>query len=506
MAQKRIRNYKNPLTSFEHNIKNFGLHAPGRYCGFDTLVRLTALTFNINHAGTGITYRDQINTLKGPMGYLISQQGVIISEDAPIGALAIDTNAGNASIRYDLFICTHTFINVTGGAAAVYSIIKGPLANPIYPILDDPGHQIALGVIKIPPGSVDVVNCTYKKMKCPDSGDGEDARLTEPNIFRSFQGDNASAGIWTVFQEQATYSGNDVFFWEFWNDGNVFKIEPATAFVTYVDGIRIMDIPPQEGMRIRIIAGSKVVFRENRQFESGAQYAAGYRALAINPGIANVNVGPAGGGSQWGVEPAAGEKWEMEFVFIYNRWFLTKIGGAGTATAFRRGMTIGFYGDVASNFDAQGLGINLMSGFAILNGNNSTPDARGKNIGVMGTDVPAAGRPVLTQAQVILDGGDPEDYVFGPHYTSIGKTGFLIDQAHLPDYMLEVDDPGHYHTAQNSNDQLLAGKFTTGGSAPEGGLLQTETAVTGISVDLNGGGQRLFHVTPHYMFVWVMKT
>ena len=37
MSQKRLRDFNDPVGSFEHNLFNLGERAPGRLRGFDTI-------------------------------------------------------------------------------------------------------------------------------------------------------------------------------------------------------------------------------------------------------------------------------------------------------------------------------------------------------------------------------------------------------------------------------------------------------------------------------------
>lgn len=503
MSQQRLRDYKEEILSFDHNIFNLGMHNPGRYCGFDTIVRVSALAFSVNHSATGVQYKNQINDTIGPVGVLLTPQGVIVMEDAAITGLTIETNAGNSVKRFDLIVCDHDFAVTPGGTAATYQVIKGPVGTPILPILTDPLKQVAVGVIELPPVAEDIADCIYSRSKCPDSGDGEDARLNEPNMFTSFQGQITSAMSYPAGGDSHTSGAHIAKLWDLDNDGNTFAFLADVAPDT-IDGIYLKNIPLQQGMRINLLVNSNFLIRESVYFESSAKYALGYRGFTINPGLGNETlVSPGGGGSLLAIRPTAGEIWDIECVFKDNRWFVSKIGGAGTNSAFRRGMQMEWYGDVAANFDAAGLGVNLMSGWHICNGNASTPDRRGK-MAVMATDVPAAGRPVLTEPQVIIDGGDPEDYIFGNAYSLQGKRKFLIGQVNLPDYALPVTDPGHTHTYEKLNDASHpGGSSQTDRRNPTSAV--TGSSTTGISVNSGGNDERLEHIPPVWMTVIVMK-
>lgn len=444
MSQQRLRDFEEPLLSFDHNIFNLGLHNPGRYCGFDTILPSgdVNLGFGLSHAATGILIKNQINENIGPVGVLLSPQGVLVMEDAAFdeSSFEIDTNAGNAAVRFDILICQHNFVVSTGGEDAVYSIIKGTIGTPIKPVPTDPFKQIIVGTIVIPPGATNINQCTWQKAKCPDSGDGEDARLTDPNIFKSIQIYNKSATPNPNFTAQSTVGSVVASLYKFQNDGNLFEVLPSVD--KFFDGIKVADVPNQEGMRINVMINEHVTVRESYAFESTSYYSSeGYRALRITPGMANVTVAN-GGGSTLGIKPSAGEIWELELVFYSGRWYVSRISGAGSSSGFKRGDIISWYGDINVNFDAGGLGINLKAGFQICTGALGTPDLRGK-IRAMATNVPSAGRPN------VIAGDNPTsddlDYIFGDPYTLKGKAGTVLIQDNLPNVVLPYIDPQHSH-------------------------------------------------------------
>lgn len=503
MAQTRLRNYKHAILSFEHNIFNLGLHAQGgRYVGFDSITRLTALTFRVNHDGTGVSYKNQINQTKGPHGILLTPQGVIIMEDAAITEdMAIETNLGNAEYRYDIIICSHSHIVLAGGQAATYQVVKGPLSNPIKPVLSDPLKQTLIGVIEIPPNASDIGDCKYTKAKCPDSGDGEDARILDVNQFKALQQQNLSGTTYAAHSDESIDGGLTAKLWAFESDGNVFKaIAPG---YTYIDGFRIKDSILQQGTRIYIRANDKVAFRMSYNFEGGAKYGRGYRALVLPAGLCNTSL--AGGSSLLGVIATTGDTWEYEFLYIDGRWLLISIGGANSSSSFMRGHIIDWHGAWTENFDETGLGINLMAGWALCNGNNDTPDLRGK-LRATATNIYAAGRPRTdTEANMITDGLDPADYISGDNGVYQGKSKQAILQANIPNYNLTVLDPGHQHDMPNSDSYPSSGKPVTGGQAQEGANLITNVAMTNIVVNSAGSGTPMPVTNPVYSVVTVMK-
>jgi hypothetical protein len=123
--------------------------------------------------------------LTNPTGVLVTTGGTIIQEDALIPAsgsystLAVDTNAGNGSTRYDLVICDHSYIETIGGQNAIYSIVKGPLNNPILPAVPNIKTQIVVGMVAIPAGASTLSGATWTRASVPHLGAVVNLRLKE---------------------------------------------------------------------------------------------------------------------------------------------------------------------------------------------------------------------------------------------------------------------------------------------------------------------------------------
>lgn len=510
MAQTRLRDYKDDLGSFEHNLFNLGVHGPGRFAGFDTLISTgnvgNTREFEIRHTGTGFSYKNAINNVIGPIGVVMTPQGVLIQESAPIGPLAPDTNAGNALTRYDLVYLTHDYVVADGGQAATYGIIKGAVGVSIKPILADPLKQVAIGIIELPPNASNAAEFIWHKSKSPDSGDGEDARLTYPNSFKKTQSQNKSERIYDNPTESGVFNAITANFWDFDNDGNVYTIQANAG--RYIDGIKIHDVPIQEGMRIHVMVLDNTLLRENPAWLADPIASKGYKAIRIPPGLGNENIGNALGGSPWGVRPAAGEEWELELLFYKDRWTLLKIGGAGVKSPHVRGDLKDIWGvDIGLNFSSTGVGKNLHAGWAICNGLNGTPDLRGKSRYMATTDVPAPGMtPLEDEAATLAAGANPEEFRYGIPYTISGSRSIRISQAQLPDVIFPVNDPGHRHGVP-----LTAGSDSGGGGVTSGavtgndGAPLTNIAYTGITVSSGGAGEPIHHYTPAGAVLTLMK-
>lgn len=495
--QHRLRDYKEDILSFDHNVSNLGLHSPGRYCGFDTIISTGNLTFDLYHSGTGISYKNPINTIIGPMGVVLSPQGTIIWEDEFIPNFSIDTNAGNAEIRYDLIVMTHNQVNITGGQPATYNIIKGPTGNPIFPNLVDPLKQIIIGILEVAANATTLTNVRYIKSKCPDSGDGEDARLSTSNTFKATQVFSCSATTYTTPVYTHVQGSYTTHLYEFEGDGNLFKLLPTGPSTYIFSGFKIKDVVLQDGARINILVNDKVTF-VNSYYWIPTYANKGFKALAINSGMTNVVI-PTGFGNL-GLRPSTGENWELEFVLINDQWYLASIGGANSLSQFRRGMTVAYYGDLSStSFDITGLGVNLMAGWAICNGLNGTDDLRGKILSMATTGIPDSGATNIITTPAI-----PEDYIYLSPYNNAGKKAKNILQAHIPNYSLNVNDPGHTHhfvgvdtvsTAAGGSSTRFCGNFDK----------VTSPDFTGITVNSAGGDQKFDVTPPVRSTVYLMK-
>lgn len=170
MAQKRHREYKDPVDSQKHNRANVGILPPGRYCGFDTINNVSGLTFDLEHGNTGIKFSALGVSLTPFRGQYLSPMGVKIEEDAPITGLSTVTNVGNLVTRIDTIVAEHEFIAVQGGQAAIYFVLPGNFGSNVATALPNPGKQVALGYLSIPAGESDLLNAVYTPNYVPSLG------------------------------------------------------------------------------------------------------------------------------------------------------------------------------------------------------------------------------------------------------------------------------------------------------------------------------------------------
>lgn len=331
MAQKHFRNFQNDLGSFQHNIANLGLHNPGRYMGFDTLVPTAGgviLTFNLSHTGKGISYKNPNNDLIGPIGVILTPQGTVISEDAIIGdPFTVDTNAGNSSERYDLIYMVHDQVELVGGQSATYAIVKGPLNSTVKPTVPDIFKNTPIGYVILPVQESDIHNCIWQKAKTPDSGDGVDAQLDQVNHFTKLQQFNLSATPKTDFKYSVVNGGVTAKLWELENDGNVFEILPPPPFQKTLDGIKINRANVQQGTEISLIINERVILRETHLFEP-TYNPLGFNAFKIIAALGNQELTTIPTENTLkGIRPLQFELWQIDLRFYQNNWVVINVGG-----------------------------------------------------------------------------------------------------------------------------------------------------------------------------------
>lgn len=115
-----------------------------------------------------------------------------------------------------------------------------------------------------------------------------------------------------------------------------------------------------------------------------------------------------------------------------------------------------------------------------LLGGNTLPDIRGRNRASLNQ---STGR--ITSAGSGVDGNTL--------FASGGAQNVTIGQTNLPAYNLTVTDPGHTHTytAVQGNNAAPGGAFAAGA-----GGSTTGSSTTGITVNLNGGGNAIGVINP----------
>ena len=207
MAQRIYFNYQDNDSTFDLNFAQLGIADAGRYRGFDAVLG-TGLTLTLNHLTTGVEkVKEDLNAQI--YGVWKTKQGGIVSET---DAINLPISAGDAILdRIDLIVGRHGYIQVAGGAAAVYSVIEGtPAANPVAPVLSLPNRQVILGQIYIPANTTDLngAGVVYTQAAAPYfAGNTGVALINQTNTFTAVQ------NFQNAIQEgygQAVFVGPDI--------------------------------------------------------------------------------------------------------------------------------------------------------------------------------------------------------------------------------------------------------------------------------------------------------
>lgn len=186
-----------------------------------------------------------------------------------------------------------------------------------------------------------------------------------------------------------------------------------------------------------------------------------------------------------------------------NSLIAAYLASLGTSTKFFNRMVpftvVEYYGPLSGRFDATGAGLGDWEKIYLCNGNNGTPDKRGR-VGVGVTS--GMGGGAMNAAVDPAVAGNPS-------YTFLGTAGsnqVVLTTAQIPahNHAANPSDPGHKHnilgiTGGDNNDNNNTVRFAGGDKAQgETGFYFTnsdacQTATTGISVDIENTGGGLGH-------------
>jgi microcystin-dependent protein len=145
-------------------------------------------------------------------------------------------------------------------------------------------------------------------------------------------------------------------------------------------------------------------------------------------------------------------------------------------------VAVPYFGSVA-NFDSTGAGFaNLgYDKIYLCNGNNSTPDLRGRVL--VGAIQGMYGGPLAPAV-------DPNFSFYNPNYAVndiSGTNSIILNTPQLPAHTHGIVDPGHAHTYLKAGTVGVTESLTQGITSGATGI--TSTATTNISVTSAGGGQ-----------------
>lgn len=169
MAQKRLWEWQHDDLTIDMDEWLSAQIAPGTYCGFD-FSPTADLNLTLIHSVTGFKFRKKDLTMTDFLGEVITQQGVIITEDAPI-ILPIAANNSN-NPRIDIIVLSHLYDDdVVDGRPAEYSVVTGtPSATPVAPSVADATTDIIIATLYLPGNTtlLNAVGVVYTKPEIPN--------------------------------------------------------------------------------------------------------------------------------------------------------------------------------------------------------------------------------------------------------------------------------------------------------------------------------------------------
>jgi microcystin-dependent protein len=156
-----------------------------------------------------------------------------------------------------------------------------------------------------------------------------------------------------------------------------------------------------------------------------------------------------------------------------------------------------------SNFDASGAGVSAL-GYAkiyLCNGNNGTPDLRGRTVVGAIRNVPGG----------TLDAAvDPAVSAYNPNWEVLmkaGEGGHTLTIPELPAHSHTINDPGHTHTLPPGiqyDGTYSGGESGSNEKAQPTSPKQTASSTTGITVGSAGGGLPHNNIQPSMGANWIM--
>lgn len=174
--------FRAPVNSKPLGEMNLGLMKPGRYSGFDIMEEIVGLNVMIKHSDiirkASTQVDDDITFSK--FGCILTPNGSVIHNMEDPGEsgvnITLETNVGNANVRYDYLILEHVYSQVVGGEPPVIWVQQGDNSgNP--PTLANPEKQVVIGTFKLNPGAYNYSGITWSPSLVPLPGDMDEAML-----------------------------------------------------------------------------------------------------------------------------------------------------------------------------------------------------------------------------------------------------------------------------------------------------------------------------------------
>lgn len=499
MAQVRFHNYQRPVDSFDENRRILGPLQPGRYRGFDGLANISGLTAEIAHNITGIQETNSDNTTQtAATGAWLTNQGVVVQEDANIAALTFVAN-GSANPRIDVIYGEHDWLASPGGQSAIYGVIQGtPGTTPVAPALSSPVNQVILGYVLIPGSASDLSGATYTAASCPELG-GQDfvtnhpelndvyARLHFPNTFTQLNSWAASPTAPTLASNKLTLP----------TDGNTFDVSSvAPGTVTMISKmapgtiITLVNRNGVDGLNITLGAISVVGFATVNC--DRFQAAAGTSTFVLNYDATVI------------LEMVSANEWVIIGYSDATSVLIQNLTGQVTANTAAIAALIpvpiggiimwsGSFGD----FDISGLGTNPgpMENWAVCNGNNSTPDLRGRFImgAIQIPDDSAPALPTGIDPGTAYEGVNPSNWAMGDNALGNG-----LGQGEPHSKLTAAQLPAHTHPINGVNSN---------GTDPNYSLGRGDSSGADVTNTGNNSGTAAPHTNlpPFYALAYLMR-
>lgn len=187
MAQNRSLQWQDDDLTELLNRRLVGILQPGVYRGFDVQPFDASMDFTFVHtSGNGSSETDYsippVSIFN--IGVILSRQGVIIKENAPI-TLTIAPNPSGLE-RVDRIVCRSRYVKVQGGQPSTYSVYTGTPGGGAPPF-SWPAEEINLGLLYVPPGctSLNDPGVRWRPANRPDlGGDQTVVHNDRQNLFR----------------------------------------------------------------------------------------------------------------------------------------------------------------------------------------------------------------------------------------------------------------------------------------------------------------------------------
>jgi hypothetical protein len=502
MSQTRFHNWQRAVDSFQENRRLLGVVSHGRYCGFDGITNIVGLTCDIAHvSGIVQTEADNISATNAK-GVWVTRHGGVMQEDASIPGLTFAANP-SADPRIDLVYGEHQWNGVLpGGQAAIYGVITGTAATtPVVPTVADPLIQVALCGIRIPAGATDLSGASVVLIATPELGNQDfianhaylDDYFARLNFYNRFTKMNSFAN-----GSVASFAGNSV---TLNADGNSFDGG------AWAGGATVHRINTQATGTVFTIRNSHATL--NIDIFLNQATAAGFSNVqcpryALMAGTSHFLI-PAGGSAIL---------WQATATEIYIIGYSDSIAGhvqalytqVNTLTASIAALVALPIGGIImwsgnfSNFDVDGKGTNPgpMKNWAICNGNNATPDLRGRFVVGAISGVPDTGAAALATGidpTVAYQGSLPPNYAMGD-----ATIGSAIGQGEPHHKLVTAELPAHHHSID------AAAGNGTGANVPLGMGDGYSGGTGGVVTGDTGSGTAHSNLPPYFAIAYLMRT